>query len=98
MAAGGIPQDRIAACIGGGITDKTLRKHFRHELDTSTDTANAVAISNLFQQVQAGNMTAIIFWLKTRAGWRETDRHEHVGEGGGPLKLEVVYADQTIPE
>lgn len=104
MAAGGIPQERIARCIGGGITDKTLRKHFRKELDTSLDTANAVAVSNLFQRVQAGNMTAIIFWLKTRAGWRETDRHEHSGIDGSAIQskttLEVVYvdADKEIPE
>lgn len=93
MAAGGIPQERIARCIGGGITEKTLRKHYRLELDISSDRAIAVAVSNLFQQVQAGNLTAIIFWLKTRARWREVERIEHVGGDGGPVKVIVEYED-----
>jgi len=94
MAAGGIPQPRIAACIGGGITDRTLRKHFRRELDIAGDQANAVAISMLFAAVQKGESWAICFWLKCRAGWRETERIEHVAEGGGPVKIHVVYEDR----
>jgi len=96
MAAGGIPQERIAACIGGGITAKTMRKHFRRELAIAGDQANAVAVSMLFAAVQKGEAWAICFWLKCRAGWRETDRHEIVGEDGGPLR--VVYEDKSVPE
>ena len=39
----------------------------------------AVAQS-LIAKARGGNITAMIFFLKTQAGWRETDRLEHSGE------------------
>lgn len=35
--------------------------------------AIATVAQNLIRQAQEGNVTAIIFYLKTQAGWRETD-------------------------
>ena len=35
---------------------------------------------NLIQQAQNGNITAAIFYLKTQAGWKETQTVEHDGE------------------
>jgi hypothetical protein len=35
MCAVGIPHEGIAVVIRDGIDDKTLRKHFRRELDTA---------------------------------------------------------------
>ena len=37
----------------------------------------AVAQS-LIAKARTGNVTAMIFFLKTQAGWREVDRHKHV--------------------
>lgn len=71
MAACGIPQQSIAMVIGGGIAEKTLRKHFRRELDTSSTIANAKVAGTLFNKAINGDTTSAIFWLKTRAGWRE---------------------------
>jgi DNA-binding Xre family transcriptional regulator len=96
MAAGGMTQESIAKRMG--MTDKTLREHFRQELDFGLSEINTLAIGQLVQQIRAGNMAAICFWLKCRAGWRETDRLEHIGEGGGPVILKVEYADNSIPE
>lgn len=37
----------------------------------------------LFNSARNGNVTAQIFWLKTRAGWKETpSEHHHVGAIG----------------
>lgn len=33
------------------------------------------------------------FWLKTQEGWRETDRLEITGAGGGSLKIEDMTAE-----
>lgn len=77
LAACGIPQDDIARMIvPGGMDPKTLRKHFRNELDSGAPKANAIIADKLFQQAKGGNITAMIFWLKTRARWRETNHHE----------------------
>jgi len=46
--------------------------------------------SNLITKAREGDMTAIIFFLKTRAGWRETQKFELTGEEGGPIITEVV--------
>jgi hypothetical protein len=43
--------------------------------------AKAIAhvANGLLQKARAGDTTSSIFYLKTQAGWRETDRHEHAG-------------------
>jgi hypothetical protein len=35
-------------------------------------------------------VTAAIFWLKTRAGWKDTTAHEISGKDGGPVEIEEV--------
>ena len=70
MAGYGVPQDDIALVVG--ITSRTMRKHFRHELDVAMIEANARVAQCLFKQATVpGNIAASIFWLKARAGWRE---------------------------
>src|SRR5258705_13982490 len=70
MAAYGIPEDNISRVIG--VDPKTLRKHYREELDLGETKANAQVAGYLFNAAKNGNVTAQIFWLKTRAKWRET--------------------------
>jgi hypothetical protein len=69
LAAYGFRQDDIAA--GLGLSSRTLRKHFREELDRGSLEANSQVAQALFRNAMAGNTTAQIFWLKCRAGWRE---------------------------
>jgi len=62
----------------------------RHEdiavkLGISADT-----LTKYYRQAKNGNTTAMIFWLKTRAGWKETQVNEHTGADGQPLKISVV--------
>jgi hypothetical protein len=69
LAAVGTRQDDIAKIIG--CAPKTLRKRFRDELDRGVAEANATISGCLYAAAKAGNITAMIFWLKTRANWRE---------------------------
>jgi hypothetical protein len=46
-------------------------------------------------QTEGRNVAAAIFWLKTRAGWRETDRREITGAGGEPLTVSYVVRAPT---
>ena len=80
MAGYGVPEADIAGVIG--IDPKTLRQHYRHELDHGHDTANARVAESLYRKATsdgAQSVTAAIFWLKTRAGWRETLVQQHAG-------------------
>ena len=81
MAAYGIPEIDISMVVG--IDPKTLRKHYRDELDFGQTKANAQVAGFLFNSARTGNVTAQIFWLKTRAGWKETpSEHRHMGALG----------------
>lgn len=59
------------------ISEPTLRKHYATELATGLIEANAKVAQSLFRQATAQdkpNVTAAIFWLKARAGWRDGNR------------------------
>ena len=81
MAAYGIPEINIAAVLG--VDPKTLRKHYRDELDTGHVKANSKVAESLYRKAigdGAQSVTAAIFWMKTRAGWKETIVQESSGQ------------------
>lgn len=93
MAACGFKHEEIAKCLGDyGIAPKTLRKHFRNELDRAGLMANATVGSKIFERAKNGDAWACCFWMKARAGWKETQVSEHVGAEGGPITLAVLDA------
>ena len=80
MAAFGVPEPNIARVVG--IDAKTLRKHYREELDTGQTKATAKVAESLFRKATTDgpqSVTAAIFWLKTRGGWRESPQTHEVG-------------------
>jgi hypothetical protein len=81
LAAYGIPETDISCVVG--IDPKTLRKCYREELDLGETKANAQVAGFLFNSAKNGNVTAQIFWLKTRARWKETPAEQrHSGSLG----------------
>lgn len=70
MAAVGIRHEEIARKVGIH-SPKTLRKHFRAELDESATEANFNVAHALYKKAIAGDVPAQKFWLNNRAGWRE---------------------------
>src|SRR5215218_1097705 len=88
LAGYGVPEAQIAAMVE--IDAKTLRKHYRHELDHGHAKANAKVAENLYRKATGEgreSVTAAIFWLKARARWKETSAIEHGGPEGGPLVI-----------
>lgn len=74
----GIPQADIAREVKCDL--KTLRKHYRNELDTGITKANAKVAESLFKMATVKmNPTCAIFWAKTRMGWKEVTEVEHSG-------------------
>jgi len=85
----GVPQEEIARQIG--IHQETLRTHYRDELDGGIAQANAKVAESLFKRATSDGpqaVSAAIFWMKTRAGWRDVNVHEHTGKDGGAIQTE----------
>lgn len=75
----GNTQEQVASHIG--IDVDTLCKYYRQELDNSVVRANAKVAAKLFRKAtEEGDTAAIIFWLKTRARWREKEDVQTVND------------------
>ena len=82
-----MPEIDIARVVG--IDPKTLRKHYRDELDTGQIKANAKVTESLYRKATGEGREAVvaaIFWLKTRAGWKETTVNEISHDLADPVK------------
>ena len=73
-----------------GISDDTLVKYYKPELEKGRIEANAAVAGTLFEKAKQGDTSSMIFWLKTRAQWSEKNTTELTGEGGAPINIKVV--------
>jgi predicted transcriptional regulator len=81
----GLPHEQIAILVG--IDDKTLRKHYRAELDMGKAKANGQIAKTLYSKAVGGDTTSLIWWTKTQMKWAETQKHELTGAEGGDLVI-----------
>lgn len=91
LSALGVPHEDIAARLK--ISADTLVKYYQEELDEGRIDANSAIAGTLFQQAKNGNTAAAIFWLKTRARWKETSAHEVTGANSGPIQISWADAE-----
>ena len=99
LAAFGIPVESMTLFVkdkaGKSISEKTLRKHFAKELDLGELKANVKVAQTLFKKAISGDTTSMIFWLKTRARWKESpQRVELTGKDGGPVEQKTTVVDE----
>lgn len=80
LAGFGLRHEEIVRLVinpttGRPIDEKTLRQHFADELERGTARVNADVAQSLYRRATSTKgsqaVTAAIFWLKCRAGWRE---------------------------
>ena len=97
MAGFGVPEADIAMVIG--VTPETLRIHYGSELDQGHIKANTRVAENLYRKATGEGreaVTAAIFWLKTRAGWKETSAHEITGKDRQPITVVISAEDAKL--
>ena len=76
------------------IDEDALKAEYADELTGGHIKANARVAESLFRKATGEgreSVTAAIFWLKTRARWKETSIHEHAGED----HLQVTIAHEA---
>jgi hypothetical protein len=79
-----------------GISEDTLTRKYKYELDTAIVRANAIVARKLFNKATVENdLTAMIFWLKTRARWRERDADDKKEEQKTAIETLLNVIDTT---
>lgn len=94
LASVGTTQEHIAIYLD--IDVKTLRKHYRRELDTSLIIANSNVAKSLYKNANDGNVTAQIFWLKTKGGWSE--KKTQLEAELVQLEINRIKAEKTLQD
>jgi hypothetical protein len=107
MYAYGIAEEAIAKVLK--VDPKTLRKHYREELDAAlpefqrlvVHRLSLFALGKVEGALPADSLRACMFVAKTRFGFRETDRRELTGPDGekldtAPVVIRLSRDDQEL--
>ena len=93
-----------AASKALGMSDQSVRNYIkrydvvRQACDDAREKMIDYAEGALYKQIQEGNITAIIFFLKTQGrrrgnGYSERAEMELLGAGGGPVNIRLTWGD-----
>jgi DNA-binding CsgD family transcriptional regulator len=104
MAAGGIEQAAIAAVLK--ISPKTLRKHFRHEIETAAAEIGAKVVASLInmavgQSAAPGraalppNFNAAKWWTQARMGWSERIVVDDGKPADTPMRIVIEFVGEA---
>lgn len=86
------------------ICFNTLEKIFERQPEASEAFKRGRAMcvisiaTSVIREAQSGNMTAAALYLKTQAGWSETEKREITGADGGPIKQDTVWTINVVGE
>jgi hypothetical protein len=88
----GLPHEMIGALLK--IDPKTLRKHYREELDLGRAKTGSDIARTLYDKAMSGDVTSLIWWTKTQLRWSETVKQELTGADGVsliPAKVQLEF-------
>lgn len=81
------------------IPEEELRAIYGRELDSSPIKANPKVAESLFRTATGEgreSVVAAIFWLRTRARWKEVQVQEHVGHAALPIRVMISAQDSGV--
>ena len=83
-----------------GISSVTLARNYREELDTAEARANFNVANNLYNiatdPTNKSSASAAMFWMKTRARWRESNRLDEMEHKAAELAEAGANKNQTL--
>jgi len=97
-----LTQDQIADYFG--ISDRTFREMMGRDpsISSAYKRGKAKAIGTvaqgLLQKARSGDTTSAIFYLKTQAGWRETNHIDHTSSDGTMSPKKVLSEEELRKE
>jgi transcriptional regulator with XRE-family HTH domain len=95
MKASGLTDEQIAGVLG--IATDTLTKYYKRELEIGLAEIISNVAGSLYRKALAGDVTAAIFILKTRAKWSERQVVE-IEEGRPASGIVVLPAQLSMEE
>lgn len=98
LHSNGISHRIIAKSIG--CDEKTLRKHYRQELNDAAEQVEAAAGAAIVKAFQNGKWGAAKYWLTTHSKddrWRTPEAHQIAGIPGGDA-IRINVTDMTDEE
>ncbi len=103
--AAGAGVSRRAACEAARISQSTLfdwlargrdgeepYAEFLERLEAAESKRERKVVDKLMEHIEAGNVPLLIFWLKSRRGWRENDA---IANDAAPVASAVEGVDQV---
>lgn len=103
LAAQGLTNQQIADSLG--ISERTLQNRkkdnaeFAEAIKKGKAKGIAVVTNALMKKIKSGNVTAMIFFLKTQGGWKENNQLEIEMKKEKKLPtLAELFGDETDPD
>ena len=103
LAGYGLSAGEIALVLD--LEEEHVAEAYRTALAAGRVKANTRVAENLFRKATGEGreaVTAAIFWLKTRARWKEVSVHEHGGIPGQPIQrvkeIRHIIVDPKLPK
>lgn len=97
LAANGLTDEQIASALGISRTTLSNRKRENEQFVLAIKRGKAKGIAlvtnKLMESIKGGNITGMIFFLKTQAGWKETNVQEHTGANGTETQNQKIIIE-----
>ena len=89
----GLPHESIAHLVDDGIDDKTLRKHYRAELDVGRAKAHLAVAATLYDKALTGDTGAMVWYTKCQMRWSPPPA---LVEVSGLISISAALADASL--
>lgn len=91
LAALGMTQADMGFILG--ISDDTIQRYYSEAYGKGKAVAKAKVANKLFEKAMSGDSASIFFYLKTQAGWRETQHVDNTSSDGSMTPQPAVNID-----